>query len=166
MSRVPACHAPAHASLPRAASSRLLHWSRVTSESHILARRPLKGGANGGAGERGRDGARSPAPGAGAMPGRRRHGPGRDAVFGDRTRAVHPPPSARFGPRNRTVAEEQTRATVPTPCTRGRLRGIESGGIPGSCHDEGRAREAIFSSADLATDAVRARYRHPVPDSP
>jgi len=59
-----------------------------------------KGGANGGAGKRGRDGARSPSQRAGAMPKRRRRGHGRDAVFGDRTRTAHPPLSARFGPRN------------------------------------------------------------------
>jgi hypothetical protein len=42
----------------------------------------------------------------------------------------------------RTVAEERTLSQAPTPCLRGRLRGIESGGRAGSCHDEGRAREA------------------------
>ncbi|MEI7946788.1 MAG: hypothetical protein WCJ02_08825, partial [bacterium] len=57
-------------------------------------------GANGGAEERGRDGARSPGPGAGAMTGRRRRGHGREAVSGDRTRAAHPPPPARSGQRN------------------------------------------------------------------
>jgi len=67
---------------------------------HILARRPTRGGANGGAGGRGRDGARSPALGAGAMTGRRRRGPGREAVFGNRTRAAHPTPPTSFGPRN------------------------------------------------------------------
>ena len=61
------------------------------------ARHPTRGGANGGAEERGRDGARSPGPGAGAMTGRRRRGRGRDAVFGDRTRAAHPPHPARSG---------------------------------------------------------------------
>jgi hypothetical protein len=66
----------------------------------------------------------------------------------------------------RTVAEERTRSMAATPCHRGRLRGIESGGIPGSYHGEGQAREAIYSSADLASDAARARYRYPVPDSP
>jgi hypothetical protein len=42
----------------------------------------------------------------------------------------------------RTVAEEGPRSNALPPCHRGRLRGIESGGMTGSCHDEGRAREA------------------------
>jgi len=45
----------------------------------VIARHPTKGGANGGAGESGRDGARSPDPGAGAMQGRRRRAAGREA---------------------------------------------------------------------------------------
>ena len=53
--------------------------------------------------------------------------------------------SASFGAlqlSERTTAEERTRPNALPPCHRGRLRGIESGGMPGSCHDEGRAREA------------------------
>ena len=42
----------------------------------------------------------------------------------------------------RTGAEERALSVAPTPCYRGRLRGIESGGMTGPCHDEGRAREA------------------------
>jgi len=72
--------------------------SKLTNTSLLAAQK--RGGANGGAGGRGRDGARSPAPGAEAKPGRRRRGHGRDAVFGDRTRAAHPTPPASFGSRD------------------------------------------------------------------
>jgi len=52
----------------------------VSRSMRVIARHLRKGGANGGAGERGRDGARSPDPGAVAMQGRRRRATGREAA--------------------------------------------------------------------------------------